>query len=199
MKKNLCIAIAVLGTAWSINAQSINIGVKAGVNFSNLTGDVEDSKIRTAFHAGAVVEFELSELFSFQPELLYSAQGTRQEIGDDSGDVSTITSKIDYLNIPLTAKIYLTDWLNVQVAPQVGFLLDAREESDDNDIETVEDLTALLKEVDFSLRLGAGYSAPSGFFFDAFYNLGLTNINDLTDNNANFKNGVIQVAVGYFF
>lgn len=199
MKKYLGIAIVVFSTVWSLNAQSINIGVKAGVNFSNLTGDVEDTKIRTAFHAGAVVEFELSELFSFQPELLYSAQGTREEVSDDSGDLSTITSRIDYLNIPLTAKIYLTDWLNVQVAPQVGFLLDAREESDDNNIETIEDLTAQLKEVDFSLRLGAGYSAPSGLFFDAFYNLGLTNINDLTGDNANFKNGVIQIAVGYFF
>lgn len=199
MKKLAIIAVVTIGSLCTANAQSINIGAKAGVNFSNLTGDIENTKIRTSFHFGGVAEFKLSELFSLQPELLYSSQGVKQETDEGSESLSTVTSKIDYLNIPLTAKIYITDWFNIQAAPQVGFLISATQESDNPEIQTVEDFKEVLKEIDFSFKIGAEYKAPSGLFFDAHYNLGLANINDLVNDDANFKNGVIQLSVGFLF
>ena len=74
--KKLCLAvIAVLSLTYS-QAQEVQFGAKAGVNFANLTGDdVDNSDMRTSFHLGVVAEIKINEKFSVQPELLYSSKG----------------------------------------------------------------------------------------------------------------------------
>lgn len=197
MKKLVFVAIATMISLTAVQAQSIQFGAKAGVNLANLTGDVEGATIRTSFHVGGVAEFKISDMFAFQPELLYSSQGTKQEYLGDTGMIS-VTSKLDYLNIPLTAKIYLTEWLSIQAAPQIGMLVAAVQESDNEGV-AIEDYKELLKGIDFSFNIGAGYKLPSGLFFDARYNLGLANLNDISEDDSTFKNGVLQIAVGYWF
>lgn len=65
---------------FSINsfAQELNFGIKAGPNFSNYTGNVQQYTAEniTSFHAGAHAEFRFSKI-SLQPELIYSTQGAR--------------------------------------------------------------------------------------------------------------------------
>ncbi|HZW76961.1 MAG TPA: outer membrane beta-barrel protein [Flavobacteriaceae bacterium] len=58
-------------------AQEIRLGAKAGVNLSNLIIKDADPKpdMFTSFHLGGVVEIPITETFSVQPEILYSAQG----------------------------------------------------------------------------------------------------------------------------
>ncbi len=59
----------------------VNFGAKAGVNFSDITGDDVDSyNGRTAFHVGVVAEIMISQkCLPVQPELMYSAQGSDYE------------------------------------------------------------------------------------------------------------------------
>ena len=173
--------------------QSVKFGAKAGVNFSDITGDDVDSfKGLTSFHVGAVAEFPISDSFSVQPELLYSAQGSDYEEDSFSGSV-----KADYLNIPVMAKFYVGEGFSVEAGPQVGFLMSAKDEYDDGD----EDIKDFLKGTDFGVNLGVGYTLDSGLNFGARYNLGLSNVNDSDDldGGAEYKNSVIQVSVGYFF
>ncbi len=94
----------------SVNAQEVKFGVKAGVNFASLGADAEDVKARTSIHFGAMAEFMLSDKFSIQPELVYSAQGTKF---DDSDDLVT---KLDYLNLPILAKYYFSVTFSVEAA-----------------------------------------------------------------------------------
>ena len=77
MKKLLLTAAAVFALT-TVNAQDITFGVKAGINFANTNVSDSDENLDgiTSFHFGGVVEFSVSETFSIQPELLYSAQGT---------------------------------------------------------------------------------------------------------------------------
>jgi len=76
MKKLIIFTAIVLFGFTNVNAQDINFGAKAGVNFASLTGDeTDDLDMRTSLHVGIVSEIVISETFSFQPELLYSAQG----------------------------------------------------------------------------------------------------------------------------
>lgn len=194
MKKLLFIVIILSLTLISCGtANKARIGAKAGVNFSDITGDDVDSfKGLTSFHLGGVVEIPISDGFSFQPELLYSAQGSDYEESSFSGSV-----KADYLNVPLLAKIYVGEGLSVEAGPQVGFLMSAKDEYDGGD----EDIKDFLKSTDFGVNLGLGYRLESGLNFGARYNLGLSNVNDSPDldGGAEYKNGVIQVSVGYFF
>lgn len=193
MKKLVFVAIATFGLILSANAQYAKFGAKGGLNLANVSGDdAEDTNMRTTFHVGGVFEFMLSDKFSFQPELLYSAQGYTFEEEELEG-----TTKIDYLNLPLIGKFYVADGFSIQVGPQIGFLLSAKSEGEILGVEFDEDIKDELKEIDFGAALGIGYKLPSGLFFDARYNLGLTDIPD--EDDVNVKNGVIQVSLGFMF
>jgi hypothetical protein len=192
----LFVALAIFVIANS-NAQ-INFGAKAGVNFATITGDdVESFDGRTAFHVGVVAEIVISETFSFQPELLYSAQGA-----DYSDDEFEGTFKLDYLNIPLMAKFYVGEGFSLEAGPQVGFLMSAKDEYDFTGTafkSEEEDIKEFVKDIDFGINVGVGYKLEGGLNFGARYNLGLSDANDSGDDSFTLKNSVIQAYVGYFF
>jgi len=195
MKKLFIITTVVLFGYTNLNAQDINFGAKAGVNFATITGDNVDSfDSRTAFHVGFVAEIVISETFSFQPELLYSAQGADWS-EDFDGDTYEGTTKIDYLNVPLMAKFYVGEGFSLEAGPQVGFLLSAK---DVEDGEPDFDLKDYVKGIDFGVNFGVGYKMEGGLNFGARYNLGLSDGND-TDDDFTLKNSVIQAYVGFFF
>ncbi|WP_323789719.1 porin family protein [Psychroserpens sp.] len=225
MKKLLtCIMISVFGVG-ILNAQGADktliFGAKAGVNFADITGDEADSfDGRTSFHFGAVVEIPISEKFSFQPELLYSDQGSAYEdITSESVDGFTFTEsakgdiKLGYLNVPLMAKYYVAEGFSIEAGPQIGLLLSAKNdysytytemytEGSFTDSESgEEDIKHSIKDIDFGVNFGVGYKLDNGLNFGARYNLGLTDANDDTEylGNSSYKNSVIQVSVGYFF
>ncbi len=181
MKKLFLLAIAVIGFSINSQAQDIKFGVKGGVNFANLTDlSGADLDSRTGFHLGAVLQLSLMETFAIQPELLYSAQGA--SIGDFDID-------LDYINIPILAKLKFAGIASVEAGPQFGFVInDGIEEfaqSFGGDAEA--------KSFDLGLAVGAGVEF-GGFFGQVRYNLGLTEVADDSDG----KNSNFQVSVGYY-
>jgi len=184
--KKLVLVITILVFSFSMNAQSF--GAKAGLNISNISGDATDSnETKVGLALGAVAEFKLSEIFAFQPEIVYSSQGVATKD-------SKVKLKMNYLNVPLIAKYYPTENLSLQLGPQIGFLVSAKVD----DGERTVDVDDNLKTIDLGLSLGLGYKLDSGLFFDARYNFGLSDINDYQTNNKN-HNSVINFSVGYFF
>ena len=186
------------------HAQDVKFGVKGGVNFSSINGDEAESfDGRTSLHFGGVAEIMVSEKFAVQPELLYSAQGADYEENDFTGTV-----KLDYINVPVLAKFFVADGFSVEVGPQLGFLLSAKDEYDDlvGGGSGEEDIKDEAKGIDFAAALGLGYQTEGGLNFGARYNVGLSKINDFDDTDPEFdssdiswKNGVIQVFVGFMF
>lgn len=197
MKKVLLFLVLGMFGMASVNSQ-IKFGAKAGVNFADITGkNVDSFDGRTSFHFGAVAEIEISEKFSFQPELIYSSQGSDYS-EDFEGQSFEGTVKVDYLNIPLMAKYYIMEGLSIEGGPQIGFLLSAKDEYDDGE----DDLKDFLKSTDFGINFGLGYKLDNGLFFSARYNLGLSDNLDNSEfesEGAEYKNSVIQLSVGYFF
>lgn len=183
MKKILLLAVfTVLGFA-NVNAQEIKFGAKSGFNFSTVNGsNTNNIDYVTSYHVGVVSEIPISEKFSFQPEIMYSRQG--YSFNDD-------IVALNYLNIPLMGKYYVTKGLSLEAGPQIGFLLSAKNEKTD-----VKDS---FKTVDFGVNFGLGYKLENGLNFGVRYNLGLTDINNIEGSSSKNKNGVFQVSVGYFF
>tara|TARA_B110001452_G_C15150570_1_gene400458 strand:+ start:232 stop:786 length:555 start_codon:yes stop_codon:yes gene_type:complete len=183
MKKNLLVTvIAVLGLT-NVNAQEIKFGAKGGLNFASIGGDNSgDVDLVTAFNFGLVAEIHISEKFSFQPELMYSGQG--YSFNDD-------TTALNYLNIPLMGKYYLTKGFSIEAGPQIGFLLSAK--NDKTDVKNS------FNTVDFGVNFGLGYKLDNGLNFGARYNLGLSDINNIDNSSNKNRNGVFQLSVGYFF
>ena len=182
MKKLFTITMALV--AFTISAQNITFGAKAGLNFASMVGDgAEGLDGRTSFHIGATAEIEISESFSIQPELLYSGQGYTAD--------EDVTGKVDYINLPVMAKFYVADGFSIEAGPQIGFLVSAKVEG----FGETTDLKA--KSTDFALNLGAGYKLDSGLNFGLRYSMGLTDVPDYDTDG--FKHSVLQLSVGYNF
>ena len=208
--KKLILLVTITLFAFNVNAQEMKFGAKAGVNFASITGDMtDDLEGLTGFHIGGYVDIPVSGKFSVQPEIQFSTQGAKLEDDDFESKI-----KLNYLNIPVMAKIMVAEGFSVQAGPQIGFLLSANEEyeyvgvdpgfSDDSGEEDIKDS---IKSTDFSFNLGLGYEMATGLNFSARYCIGLSNINDFEDevdpgfnvDDIKNNNGVFQLSVGYSF
>lgn len=197
MKKTfLVLAIAILGVSTSSHAQEYwNFGVKGGVNFTNMTSDgFEDNNSRTGFHLGVLAEIPVSDRFSVQPEVLYSTQGTK-----DEGANFTDEYKLDYIQVPLIAKIYLIDGLALEAGPSFNFLVNEEYEYESGLLDIRSD-SELASTFELGGALGASYKFNNGFFFNGRYVLGFTDAfdSDNFDDDA-IKNNGFQLGLGFQF
>lgn len=181
--RKLFFAVVLLITG-SVSAQEFEFGAKAGVNFASLSGDnVEGLNGRTGFHLGLVAELPVSERFSVQPEILYSALGATASEGDG-------TVKLDYISVPFMAKFYVAEGLSLEAGPQ--FAINVVSEAEYNgETQEIEDIETL----EFAGGFGAGYQFPMGLFFQARYVLGLNEAWEFPG----LKNNVFQLSAGYKF
>lgn len=186
MKKFLILFVVCAASVAVTNAQ-VRFGVKGGVNLANVSGDVEDNKMKIGFHAGALVQIPVTQQFMVQPEAIFSTQGAKFDDGIDEGKFN-----LTYVNIPLLARYQSTSGFFAQTGPQAGLLMSAKAKVGDDE----EDFKEFMKTLDFSWVFGLGYQTPSGFGVDARFNLGLTNMWDGDDGDKT-KNSVIQVGVFY--
>lgn len=172
--------------------EEVSFGIKAGVNFASFAGDgTDDLSGRTGLHVGAMAEIPLGSFFAVQPELIYSMQGAEYDVDGQNGKF-----KFDYLNIPVIFKFEVAEGLNLEVGPQVGFLLSANAEM--GDIE--QDIKDYIKGTDFAAAVGLSYRMQSGLSVGARANLGFSEGSDDEDFfDPNWKNSVIQISLGYFF
>jgi hypothetical protein len=187
--KKLLFAILSFSIVSFAMAQKASFGVKAGVNVANLNykGETDpDSKI--GVHAGALVHIHVSDMFAVQPEIMFSAQGARNRNNND------IRTHLNYINVPVLAQLMFGQGFRVQTGPQVGFLVSAKRE--ENDVEI--DIDDSYENVDFSWSLGAGYLFPgTGLGVDVRYNFGLSKVNDPVTTDA--WNRVLQAGLFYQF
>lgn len=195
-----------------VSAQEVEFGVKGGVNIANFTGDeTDDLESKIGFHIGGFAEIKISEKFSVQPELLFSTQGTKMEekYSEDGFDYD-VSAKINtsYINIPIMAKLYVTEGFSLEAGPQIGFLMSAKTKAEatvsaggitQSGSEEV-DVKDQFNTVDFGLNFGLGYKFTENLSAGARYNLGLSDINKEVEGEAiSVKNSVIQVSIGYSF
>lgn len=210
MKKLVLLSILIIVASTGLFAQDLSYGVKAGMNISNFFSDDSSDEFdsKAGINIGAFLEIPISEKFSVQPELIYSAQGSQQTVYTtttdmvDGMEVTTTNFRIfkynfNYLNIPVLAKYYVTDGLSLLAGPQLGVLLSAKDKESDNDGELDIDISSFTESIDFSIDFGVGYEFGDHFLIDARYNMGLTNVVD--SNDGTLKNGVFQFSVGYKF
>ncbi|HEY8511621.1 MAG TPA: outer membrane beta-barrel protein, partial [Cyclobacteriaceae bacterium] len=120
----LTVSLCALFAAGAM-AQGMKGGIKAGLNLSNITGDVEGTSMRTAFHVGGFLNFSFSDALSLQPELLYNSVGAKMSEFYEEEEVEVEvegTQVLNYLSIPINL-IYSFGNFNVQAGPQVSFLM----------------------------------------------------------------------------
>ncbi|GGK87257.1 porin family protein [Rufibacter glacialis] len=166
-------------------------GVKGGVLFSSLQGDGKDMldnlRSSTNWHAGFYSQFSLGQVFSIQPEALY----TRREVNADDAD-----RRFDYIDVPVLAVLNLTDNISVHAGPQVGIMLTAKQ--DDKEIDK-EGLNT------FDYGAAAGVEAKvsifrvGGRYYRSFSDLGKFDAANANRALNDIKAGNFQVYLGFGF
>jgi hypothetical protein len=116
-------------------------------------------------------------IFFLQPELQYSSQGYK--IGET--DYS-----INYINLPVMAKVYALKMFSLEAGPQVGFKISDNFEGNAGDN---------LETFDTAFAGGLGLNFPFGLGINARYVMGLSEI--VKDSDA--KNQVIQLGASFKF
>ena len=174
---------------------TLTIQPKLGLNIADFAGD-GSSDPRIGIAAGAEFEYQISKMFSLSAGLLYSMQGCKASGYSDGLYVKT-TDKIDYINIPILANIYVAKGFALKLGIQPALNVSAGYTISSQGIEVSGDISDLGIEVnsfDFAFPVGLSYEYKN-FVADARYNFGVTKVaKDFKD-----KNSVFQITLGYKF
>ncbi|KLT70893.1 MULTISPECIES: porin family protein [unclassified Flavobacterium] len=192
MKKIVLTLVAILAFGF-VNAQKTRFGVKGGLNVSTFAGgNYWDAKSLVGFHVGGFAEIKIIERLAIQPEVLFSTQGAKLE----SFGNSDIDAKLNYINVPVLAKFFITKQFTVEAGPQIGFLTSAKYDS--------YNAKDSYKSIDLGFNFGAGYHFTDNVFVNLRYTVGLSNIGDYDVEDAEEyfdspKNSVLALSLGYKF
>ncbi len=189
--KKILMAAAVLAVSVSAAFSQVSFGVKGGLNLANVSKSEGDMKL--GLHAGAFGEYQLNDFFGVAAELLYSNQGMQSK---EEG--VKVKMNMDYLNIPVLAKLYVAEGLSLDVGPQFGFLMSAKMKGEEDGVSVSADIKDEFNSTDVSAALGLTYNIGQ-FMIQARYNLGLTDVVKNNEGDDKLKNNVIQLGVGFRF
>ncbi len=202
----MLIILGLVSLSFSVHAQEIKYGVKAGLNVNNLDVSPEldppKPSARLGVHLGGFAQFDLSDALMLQPELVLSTQGANDEDPEVEQNV-----KLTYLNLSGLVKYQVGNGFDVFAGPQLGLLVDGEfEEVDKADgSQELYAADAVYKGTDFSFSFGAGYTLESGIHLNLRYNFGLSDNNDdpqelaFYDINQEVKNRTFQISIEYTF
>lgn len=190
MKKLFGLVLGALLLLAAPAQAQVKFGLKAGLNVSKVKLDKEvfDSKNRTGFFVGPMVEFSIPLVgLNLDAALLYDNKvvGVKGEAGDDIEIDKDET--LQYLDIPINLKyvIGLGSMASVYVAtgPQFSYNIGDKK---------LFDNSYSLKSSQFSWNFGAGVKLVQHLQVGYNFNLGM-------GNTADVKSGTVAGEVGNLF
>ena len=178
----------------SLVAQSeFNFTPKVGLNIANISG-TGGTDPRYGVNVGFSVEKMILPKFALESGVFYSMQGMRFTSGN-------LDVNLDYLNVPILAKYYVFNGLNLFAGPQLGFNVKA--ETKGSIVDETIDYKDYIKTFDPALVFGLGYQFDMGLCISASYNWSILNHskNDkyVGFEDDNYRNHVLQFNIGWRF
>ena len=193
MKKMMMVAVMAL-FAMTASAQNINREVgaftlqpKVGVGFGHISGAYDGElspKFRVGFVGGLEGEYYAAPWLGIALGVNYAQQGWKMKENTTNTSIST---KLDYLNIPLVADFFVARGLALKAGVQLGFLLKAKT----GDIDQKD----YCKSTAIAIPIGISYEF-SNVVLDFRYNIGATKVNKEGDAQ---RDDLLQLTVGYKF
>ncbi len=187
MKKFLIMAALMLSSVGAFAQYSggeLTLQPKIGLNVSNLS-NYDESDYKAGLQAGIEAEYHINNWFAISGGLMYSQQGA-------DNNKYKVTTKLDYLNIPVMANFYVAQGLALKAGLQPGFLLSAK--NDDANIKNV------CETADIAIPVGISYEYK-GFCLDARFAPSLSCVfsDDNRDYSDKSKHEVFSLTFGYKF
>jgi hypothetical protein len=173
-------------------AQGFHVGLKGGVNMYKMEGKSFSEEFKHSYNAGLFTEINFSQKVGIQPEILWNQAQTRTSTrfkdmyNDGIGELKGVT--LNYLSIPLLLNLSPSRFITFQAGPQFGVLIN-------KDQNLLQNGKNAFKSGDLSM-LGGVQLNLGGFKLGGRYTVGLTNINDI-DNQDKWKNQGFQLYAGF--
>lgn len=178
-----------------LQAQELSFGPKVGYNSAKLEGksfkEFHENNTKSGYHVGLFAELRFNN-FAIQPEVYYSSEGGKLATLNEDNLAIEHDFNLDYVQVPLMFKWYLTNAIAIEAGPQAGFLKSSNVTWSD-----LGENSEKFNEFNFSVNAGVSINLPLSLMLSARYNAGLTNVYD--DPDVNWKNRVLQISVGYRF
>jgi hypothetical protein len=209
----LSLALGLTGAVETVAAQQgmlpgkrVSFGLLVGASAAKVGGsDVSDIDVgtRNGLVGGVSLGFRVSKLFSIEPELLYDQKGSKNDLGDDLQE----TLKLDYLEMPVLARVDLPVAGIIRpffvAGPAFGFQLKCNYGLSDGSSSVSASCEDALegtkaKSVDVGATAGVGIAMPMGrqsFSLSARYTHGLSD----TFDQAHIKNRSLALLAGISF
>lgn len=171
------------------------IGAKAGVNINKIDGQSYQSGFNYNFLLGGFAQINFSKTFGLQPEVNFVQSSS--QFSKDASDVyddifregSQRNAKLNYLKVPLLLNVNVgpSKRVKLQLGSQLGGLLKQNVDS----LKTDRDI---FRNSDWAAVGGLWIQIPF-INLGARYEIGLTNINDI-DNNEKWKSQAFTIFAG---
>ena len=202
------------------SAQPVGIGVKGGINFSNLSDDFNMGFGRIAFSSktgivvGGYFNIRLLPVITLQPEVLYTEKGGDLSYAESSENIIVFrvplngSLNLKYIEVPvlIRARVPVPGISpTVYAGPTIAFNIEST--LDSGPVPNIDgfseiDIEDYIKSMDFGFIVGAGldFSTPVlQFNIEARYTLGLTDIDDSDEFNSSARNNVASIILGVTF
>nr|WP_262497486.1 porin family protein [Mucilaginibacter gotjawali] len=186
-------------------AQTINYGIKAGLNLSTLSltgpGFTNYGKYLPGFNAGGIVNIEFSN-FTIQPGLFYSTKGEQitllfVDANQQNPQKATLTYRLNFIELPINFLykiVKLQDGnLHIGGGPYLGYGISAN--SSINGTNTSLSYSKYYRNPDYGINFIVGAEFINKFIVDAGYGLGFANLG----GGSTPQNRVFSFSVGYLF
>ncbi len=180
------------------------IGVKAGVNFANVTkASSINSNSRTGFHLGLFLAPPSKGVMGSRTELIFSRQGYNYKTATNTGNVN-----LDYIMLPQFMAINITKFVQLQLGAQMAFLLNAKVDSSNGDGSSSGNaIMDMYNRFDYGYGGGVEIHPVKGLLIGARVNISLGDMYKMPQPgqqpsffpSVDAKNNVFQIFAGWTF
>ena len=198
----------------NVKAQNTDmaIGFKSGANYSSYTpryiiSGFEDLRydIKFGFYIGGFANFEISDEFKIQPELIFAIQGSKfvnenLELTDTNGFSSIVDFETNIneftIIIPIVAKYFVSESFYLEGGPQFGYIINRKENIIKDPFADIsgtptEPMDFDYDKFDFGLTFGIGYKFSEKISVNTRYFFGLI------ERNNTIKTSVFNLGLEY--
>ena len=228
MKKLLVLSALIISTL-TVSAQyesgTLSVQPRVGATGAFLTNTPDlkiegldktiDAEPTGGVIVGADLEYQVSPMFSLSAGVNWAQAGSgwkdtkfkSQGVNVELKDFKVETS---YLNVPVTANIYVWKGLALRTGVQMGFLTSAKTKATiagsaseggtnyKEKIEMDQSCKDEFKNFDISIPVGVSYEFNNHLVVDMRYNIGVTKVNkNSTADEKDSRNGVLALTIGY--
>ncbi|GAA4001000.1 porin family protein [Hymenobacter fastidiosus] len=227
MKKTSFLLASILSVAAlfssAARAQGVRLGLRAGANYSNLGGDLQNEATynnKIGFLGGVMLNADLSGdgFLSVQPEILFSQKGFANKPTEYRNILGTTQKRegkvnYNYLDVPVLLKVN-AGGLVLEAGPQYSYLLNVKDEttvtttsglSGNTSTSTArnqKDLSRLNRN-ELGYVAGIGYQADNGVSLNLRYTGAFSDFVKSDDGSyfdgdlKNARNSAFQLSLGY--